>query len=192
MEEQWRPVIGWETAYEVSSLGQVRRISHSRLKSSAGRIVKQWPSGRAGSGQRLAVWLQLNGASHMRYVHHLVLEAFIGPRPPGLHGLHKDDNRDNNAMANLYWGTRGENMQDAISNGRIPLGSRHRLAKLTEEKVLAILTEHSNGARLCDLAAKNGVSTTAVWRIINGLAWRHVTKMSLRDSPCRNLPSGAV
>lgn len=52
-----------------------------------------------------------------RPVHALVLEAFVGPRPPGLECRHRDDVKSNNHVSNLVWGTRSENMHDRVRNG---------------------------------------------------------------------------
>ena len=46
-----------------------------------------------------------------RKVHILVLEAFIGPRPPGQLGCHKNDDASNNSLANLEWGSPKRNAQ---------------------------------------------------------------------------------
>lgn len=48
----------------------------------------------------------------------VVLEAFVGAQPDGLHGLHRDDNKRNNQVGNLYWGTPSQNNYDASRNGR--------------------------------------------------------------------------
>jgi hypothetical protein len=49
----------------------------------------------------------------------MVLEAFTGPRPePAYHARHLDGNPQNNALANLAWGTRQENWEDRRSHGR--------------------------------------------------------------------------
>ena len=53
----------------------------------------------------------------MRKVHTLVLEAFVGPRPEGMEGLHFDDIKANNQLGNLRWGTTAENSFDAVRNG---------------------------------------------------------------------------
>lgn len=58
-------------------------------------------------------------------VHVLVAEAFVGPRPPGLWALHKNDLPSDNRPENLYWGTQVQNAQDALRNGR------HRNARKT-------------------------------------------------------------
>ena len=53
-----------------------------------------------------------------RYVHRLVLEAFVGPCPPGLECLHRDHDTANNRLRNLRWGTRTENIEDKVKAGR--------------------------------------------------------------------------
>lgn len=42
----------------------------------------------------------------MMAVHHLVLEAFVGPRPSGMVCRWRDGNLMNNVPSNLYWGKR--------------------------------------------------------------------------------------
>ena len=42
----------------------------------------------------------------------------MGPAPDGMVACHRDDDKNNNALDNLYWGTPTENMQDALRNGR--------------------------------------------------------------------------
>jgi hypothetical protein len=57
--------------------------------------------------------LDRGGKTHSRLVHQLVLEAFIGPRPPGMEGCHyPDPNKGNNRVGNLRWDTHGENAKD--------------------------------------------------------------------------------
>ncbi|NIH98089.1 hypothetical protein FHU31_005095 [Mycolicibacterium fluoranthenivorans] len=56
-------------------------------------------------------------------VHHLVLLAFVGPRPPGLHALHCDDDPLNNHLSNLRYGTPSENQHDRFHrNTTQPIG----------------------------------------------------------------------
>lgn len=51
------------------------------------------------------------------YVHHLVLEVYVGPRPEGMKGLHYDDDPHHNQVDNLYWGTSSQNAYDKVRNG---------------------------------------------------------------------------
>lgn len=50
-------------------------------------------------------------------IHHLVLEAFVGPRPQGCECRHLDGNPTNNILTNLVWGTHVENMRDRARHG---------------------------------------------------------------------------
>lgn len=50
-------------------------------------------------------------------VHRLVYIVWIGNIPKGFQINHKDDNKDNNNIANLYAGTQKQNIEDCIRNG---------------------------------------------------------------------------
>lgn len=58
------------------------------------------------------------GASSRKFVHHIVAEAFLGPRPPGAVVNHVDGDRKNNRASNLEWVTPSENVKDGYSRGR--------------------------------------------------------------------------
>lgn len=85
-------------------------------------------------------------------VHILVLEAFVGPRPDGMVGRHRNDDTTNNALTNLCWGTRVENVQDAVRNGR----NKHY--KLTPQQRAEILRRRLAGEPCKALAEEFGVN----------------------------------
>ena len=111
--EQWRPVVGYEDLYLVSSQGRVQS-KHS----TAPRIMAQYPDPAGYS----TVGLSRNGKRTKYRVHSLMLLAFVGPRPTGGHGRHLDDDKCNNTIENLRWGTALENSNDKYRNGR---GNQH-------------------------------------------------------------------
>lgn len=115
--ELWRPVVGFEDAYEVSNCGLVRSVDRVQVRPSDGRAFRRrgqlLAPGTHPKGHRL---VQLTGGAR-QYVHVLVLEAFVGPRPEGMIGLHADDNQSNNRVSNLRWGTYSDNNRDAVRNG---------------------------------------------------------------------------
>src|SRR5262249_4354731 len=67
-----------------------------------------------------------------QYVHRLVLEAFVGPCPPGMEARHVNGIKTDNRLVNLQWGTHRQNMRDKATHkmgtsiGRIPSYRRHR------------------------------------------------------------------
>jgi hypothetical protein len=122
--EQWRPVLGAEDYYEVSSVGRVRslprecRTWHGPVNR-PGRMMSSYlstPSGSRGKYRRMR--LQAPGLDRRAGVHLLVCEAFHGPRPPGHEVRHLDGDSLNNCADNLAFGTKQENAQDTLRHGR--------------------------------------------------------------------------
>lgn len=117
------------------------------VKRYSGRVLKQWPCGRHGY---MAVFLCNAPAPTKRYrVHHLVLEAFVGPRPPGYHGCHNNGERLDNRPENLRWDTVTENNRDIVRHGRSRLKQRAcSLGHLLQEPNLT-LYGLKRGRRVC-------------------------------------------
>lgn len=121
MPERWLPIAGYEGMYEVSDLGRVRsleRIVRNRvgLMKKPERILK--PQINRDRGGYLQVTLFRDGKWKTKKIHTLVLETFVGPRPPGRESLHANDIETDNRLTNLSWGTRSQNMLDQVKNGR--------------------------------------------------------------------------
>lgn len=110
MTEQWKNYPP-NPQYEVSSLGRMRK--GTRLLSSFIHRDGYVIFGLATPGLRR----RDKGGYKQKYIHQMVLETFIGPRPKGLIALHWDDNKLNNAVGNLRWGTYSDNQLDAVRNG---------------------------------------------------------------------------
>lgn len=102
MSEEWRPVVGFPD-YMISSEGRVySHISQKFLR-----------PGIASSGYPTVAL----GRGNTRTIHSLVTEAFIGPRPVGMEVRHRDGVRANPHYSNLCYGTRGDNVADAVEHG---------------------------------------------------------------------------
>lgn len=118
--EQWRAVVGWEGYYEVSDHGRVRSVERTvtlkdgRVRRFPGREIRLYPDTRGHFQARLS----RSGRHHPVAVHKMVLEAFVGPAPEGTECCHEDDDKANNDLSNLRWGTRSSNLYDRIRNGR--------------------------------------------------------------------------
>lgn len=113
--EIWKPVPGFEGIYEVSNMGQLRSLD--RVLSSGrrwkGRILKQSLTWNG----YFYLNLSKDGIYYRRYLHRLVLEAFVGPSPEGMEACHENGVRGDNRPENLRWDTRTENVKDAIKHG---------------------------------------------------------------------------
>lgn len=167
--ENWLPVVGYEGYYEVSDQGRVRSLDRVLPDGRfwRGRIMRL-------SGQRYKqVLLRKGDGGVMRRVHSMVLEAFVGPRPPDCEALHGPDGRSDNRLANLRWGTPDDNLADRYEHGEIASGERNAQAKLTPEKVRAIRLAIDLGESQASIARSHGVSKSTVWRAVN-TNWRTV------------------
>lgn len=124
MDEQWRPVRGWENVYLVSDMGRVMSLAREVHQVRYGRpFLRRLPDrilrGNLNtSGHRQVSLTPLSGPPLvLRLVHHLVLEAFVGPCPAGLEGCHNNGVSDDNRLINLRWDTRSANQLDAVRHG---------------------------------------------------------------------------
>lgn len=165
-EEVWRAVPGYEGDYEVSNLGRVRSFKHS----AAGRLLAAHPAGTRGYPTVILCGKKRVNAK----VHHLVLLAFVGPRPPGLMGLHGDDDPTNNRVENLRWDTQASNEQDKVRNFRASarqLPTPPPFRKLRPDQALAIRADDRSLSRI---AAAYGVSVSCIAHLKQNRTWRNL------------------
>jgi len=126
-EEIWKSVVGFEGSYEVSNLGRVRSMDRTfvdeigRVRFCRGRVLH---GSNGAKKYRLFILYQLSVGTP-RYLHDLVAEAFVGPKPEGAQVRHLDDDPSNNTESNLAYGTPLQNAQDAKANGKIRYAERH-------------------------------------------------------------------
>ena len=118
-----------------------------------------------------------------RYVHRLVLEAFVGPCPAGYQGCHNNGNPADNRVENLRWGTASSNVADAVRHGTHSgfsrgwtgmRGATNGRAKLDEEKVRQIERRRHAGEPLRLLALEFDVTEAAVCAIAHHRIWKHL------------------
>jgi len=157
---EWRDVV---TApdYQVSKCGKVRSLDrivdfrHGRTAPRRGRPMKL----RANARGYLTVCLCVCGQTRKFFVHRLVAEAFICPRPKGLFVNHKDGNKENNHFSNLEWVTAAANAQHAHKNGLNIVPS-----KLTDSQKRLALSLRRRGDKCEEIAERMGVSRATISR----------------------------
>lgn len=121
--EFWKPVVGYEGHYAVSSFGRVqsldRVLPHARYgeRKTPGKLL----DGSLNTEGRRQVKLA-DGSRPRRLfqVHRLVFEAFIGPIPRDLDVCHNNGDCLDNRPANLRVDTRSANMRDRATHGTLP------------------------------------------------------------------------
>lgn len=175
MTEEWRPVVGFEGFYEVSSLGRVRSLVRQTRAGVRGGKMMSPQVDRRGYASVVLTAIALH-RRETRYLHDLVLSAFVGPRPDGMDACHDPDpDRSNCRVDNLRWDTRRGNLADKQHHGTQTRGEGHPVAKLTELQVVEILRQAAAGNRQADIARCFGVTAGQIWLIVHRKQWRHVT-----------------
>lgn len=148
-------------------------------RTSQGTVGTRWRRlrPRADKDGYLSVTLYRQASSRTVKVAHLVLAAFVGPRPEGFESCHwPDTNPANNAVGNLRWATHAENSQDKVRGGTVARGERHGSAKLTADDVRAIRSDHAAGrGGYKILGRRYGVSANQIRLIVKRRNWTHVT-----------------
>ncbi len=159
-EEEWRSVVGLDGRYEVSSMGRLRSVgTRKRGPGYDGDGHYYFTLASRVSGYPVA-GLTVNGKTRQYYVHSMVAEAFLCPRPDGLHANHKNANRCDNRPENLEWVTPRQNLIHGMM-----LKSR-KSSKLSNEDVARIQAEPVVHGTMRRLADEYGVSIQLIWYTI--------------------------
>lgn len=170
---EWRCCIGL-TAYEVSDTGLVRRSIAGRTRRK-GHLLKA-------KGGRYHLMTD-SGNKIFKEKSHLVLEAFIGPRPSKNHmACHNNGWHEDNYYKNLRWGTNAENQADMKIHNTSRIGHRNGRSKLSPEQIRQLRIDFSKReavgrpyGSLKQLNQKYGiVSSQHLADILSGKLWGHV------------------
>lgn len=160
---KWKPVVGYESKYQVSDCGLVRRIK--------GQVVGQWKNSAG------YLMVRLSSPRAMDRVHRIVASAFI-PNPNRFpHINHLDFNRTNNHVKNLEWCSPKYNVQYSRSAGRMPpcqwAGRRGWNAKISDLQADQIRVEYKpRTMSMSMLALRFGISKKSVWRIVRNQSYK--------------------
>src|SRR5258708_2234379 len=166
MTEHWLPVVGWKGLYDVSDHGNVRSLPRQTARGIRGGILLKRYIAKSGYPM---VGLSRSNQEKNRLVHHLVLEAFTGPRPEGHEARHGPGGKTDASLANLCWGTRLENVgPDRVRDGQDNRGERNGQAKLTWEAVHDIRRRVAAGEIQRSVARHYGVTFQHINMVITG------------------------
>lgn len=149
MEEQWKPVNGFED-YAVSNLGNVKRVNAGQ--GSAGGPIKPTPNA---DGYH-TVSLRKNGKTFNKYVHELVAMHYLKGFDPRTRSInHKDRNRGRNRVDNL------EIIDAADNKGH---------GRISDQKVAQVFFLAKKGKKPAEIARLLGVRLGVVQLLLkNGV-----------------------
>ena len=129
---------------------------------------------KAGGNKALRVCLRKNGQNVRKFVHVLVLEAFVGPRPEGKVSRHGPNGKYDNSVGNLRWGTQKENINDKYRDGTRVFGVVHHNAKMNPERVRKARQLHQNGKSCLSLSKMFGIAQSTMESILKRKTWKEV------------------
>lgn len=166
--EQWKNIPGYEGLYQVSNLGQVRRLPKKITTKSGWNQVHHGGIKKLGTRNGYHyLWLFKSNVGKKFYVHELVAAAFICDRPRGYDIHHINHNRLDNRPENLQYISRGKHAMHHSA------GEKSSSSKVTESQVRQIKTLCKT-MRVVDVARKLGISYHIAWQVSHGKTWKHV------------------
>ncbi len=169
-KEQWKDIDGWKGFYQISNLGRLKSLKRPFVVKD--RILKPCVNT---NGYLFAGLFKKNKRLACPAIHRLVLETFVGLRPSGMEGRHKDGDKTNNRLDNIEWATHEVNEFDKYEHGTIMRGSKNGYAKLTEDDVVEIRRLWKTGEfTQWGLAHRFGVHQFCIWSVIHKKSWKHV------------------
>jgi HNH endonuclease/NUMOD4 motif len=179
---EWRSIPGYEGVYSVSNTGLLRSEPREvwggrAFYNTPQKILKQWvtPDGYSLAGGHY------NRKGIQLFVHICVCSAWHGPKPSPKHEVrHLDGDPTNNAIDNLAWGTRSQNIADAKRHGTFPVGVNRPGAKLSPDVAKSICLDTRSCA---DIAKDYTISEGTVRNIKIGKLWGGWTEEERRTNP---------
>lgn len=168
ISEEWKPVVGFENSYEVSSFGSIRSIERVVERASGqgdllkkSQPIKQYVTPKG----YLRLQLSQQGKQKNLMSHRIVAEAFIENPDQKPQINHKDGNKKNNCVANLEWATGSENLQHAYDNDLKKAAVKY-VIECPSLGLVAFGCEEM--ATLLRQAGVDRASASGVWNAING------------------------
>jgi len=162
MVENWKDIKGYEGAYQVSDLGNVKSLDRKvKSRYDGGRKVfgVTLKQGFDKDGYRV-VKLKKHQYSDSQRVHRLVCIAFLDNYEDKPQVNHKNGIKDDNVLGNLEWATLSENRIHAydtgLQNGLSRRGAKSNFAKLSEKQVLEIRAMYGGDLRGLNETGKKG------------------------------------
>lgn len=140
--EIWKSIVGYEGLYEVSSLGNFRKL----LSDGSIKNLKTTPN----NWGYYTIGLRKNGKVKQYRISRLIAEAFI-PNPDNKPYVdHIDTDKSNNRVDNLRWVTPSENSNNPLSVSHM-LESWNNLDRRRHQREINLGELHPRARSVCQL-----------------------------------------
>lgn len=107
-------------------------------------------------------------------VNRLIAKTFI-PNPENKGEVnHKNGIKNDDRVENLEWVTPKENMQHALANGLVAVGSKSSSSKRTEQEILEIRKLHREGLGYRKIGRLFSMRPQSVKGIVKRVSWKHL------------------
>lgn len=191
MKEEWKPIVGYEKRYAISTKGRVRipgkvKTKGNHIKIKLGKLMKCHVND---NGYLIACLTNNKGEMKQFRVHRLMMLTFVGEVKGKPVVNHIDGNKLNNTLENLEWTTSSENNIHALRMGLRSDDNKKRMFHV----VVGDMDFTALGAKACaKILHENGyftdVSIPSLSVAINSSANKHklylgILKAEATDDP---------
>lgn len=140
LDEVWKDIEGYEGAYQVSNLGNVRSTTREVIYPGGysrvfrGKVLKP----RVDKYGYLVVGLSKHQHHKWLKIHRLVAKAFLNNPNEYDQVNHLDGDKTNNNVSNLEWCNNSMNMKHAVETGLKPVNGRKSVLQIKDGVVIDV------------------------------------------------------
>lgn len=156
--------------YQINKMGDIFSVKSKRRR-------KLYKDKRGYYG----IALFKNGKRYKRNLHDLLLSAYVGPRPRGMHACHGKKGILVNTLDNLRWDTPKNNNKDKYRDGTAQIGERASFAKLKDSDMRKIFSLYPSMFQ-SQIGKKFRVRQCTIGAILHARAWKHRTLRLLKNN----------
>lgn len=171
-QEFWKPIKGYESSYEVSSIGRFKSLVRISYRN---KDIIMKPTNHC-TGY-LVIGLCIDGKQTLFRAHRIVAAHFC-LKPKGCDVVnHLNGIKTDNRAVNLEWTTISGNTSHSFAMGfqEVRMGEKSNFAILSEEDVLKIRNEYAKkNYTQKQLGNLFKVSRPCISHIINRKTWNHI------------------
>jgi len=179
--EIWKDVLGYEGLYQVSNLGNVKRLANKIWIEKHKGYYRTYPE------EILKPILSPSGYYHVNLyknkklktfrINRLVLTTFNRIPKDNEVSMHLDNNKTNNVLENLKWGTVRDNVLQMYADKRNPdlKGSKNPQSTISDEEVRYIkLLSKQQMLSVSEISKRINKKYHFVYEIVKELKWKHI------------------